>query len=306
MAVSAELAPSADAGPPQLPLTPRPRHLARELVLLARLNRPIGIFLLLWPTLWALWVAAGGIPATRLLCIFVLGTVVMRSAGCAINDVLDRHVDPHVRRTRDRPLAARRLSPYTALGFVLALLAVALLLALQLNLAALKLAVAGALLTLTYPFFKRFFPVPQLYLGLCFGWGIPMAFAATLGFVPRAGWLLLLAAVLWAGVYDTFYAMADRSDDQRIGVRSSAISFGDMDLTMIGVMQTMVIFALLLTGLSLDFGFRYFAALLLAAAFFAWQLWQTRKRDRESCLRAFQHNNYVGLIVFVGVVAQFS
>ena len=283
----------------------RQRQLA-DLLQLARLHRPIGIWLLLWPTLWALWFAAGAVPSLRLLLVFVLGTVVMRSAGCIVNDLLDRNFDPHVRRTRDRPLAARRVSPYTAIGLAIALLAVALVLALMLNAAALRLAFIGAGLTLTYPLFKRFFPVPQLYLGLCFGWGIPMAFAATLGFVPRAGWVLLLAAVLWAGIYDTFYAMADRADDQRIGVRSSAISFGDMDLLIIGSMQVMMLLALLLVGHSLELGRAYYLALAAGALLFALHLWLARSRERGACLQVFQLNHWFGVVVLVGIVVQYG
>lgn len=281
-------------------------HQAADLLQLARLHRPVGIWLLLWPTLWALWLAAGGVPSWRLLLVFVGGTVVMRSAGCIVNDLLDRNIDPHVRRTRGRPLAARRVSPHTAIGLAVLLLAVALVLALMLNAAALRLAFVGAALTVTYPLFKRFFPVPQLYLGLCFGWGVPMAFAATLGFVPRAGWVLLLAAVLWAAVYDTFYAMSDRADDQRIGVRSSAISFGDMDLLMIASMQLMLLLAMLLVGRSLELGPRYYAGLVTGTCVFAFNLWTARTRDRGDCLRAFEHSHWFGVAVLVGIILEYG
>ena len=312
MAASAD-ASRAGAAPPPAP-TPRAPALRRayrlaqimDLIQLARLDRPVGIWLLLWPTLWALWLAAGGLPQARLLLVFVVGTIVMRSAGCVINDLLDRNIDPHVRRTRDRPLAARRVSPHAALVLMVVLLAVALGLALLLNRPALKLAVVGALLSLTYPLFKRFFPLPQLYLGVCFGWGIPMAFAATLGYVPRAGWVLLLAAVLWAGVYDTYYAMADRADDQRIGVRSTAISFGDMDLPMIGAMQLMMLLALLLMGRSLLLGRWYYAGLAAGALLLASQLWMARTRDRTDCLRAFAHSHWFGAAVLAGIVMNYS
>lgn len=277
-----------------------------DLLQLARLHRPVGIWLLLWPTLWALWIAGNGLPSPRLLLVFVLGTVVMRSAGCIINDLLDRNIDPHVRRTRERPLAARRVSPYTAIVLLLVLLIVALGLALLLNEAALRLAVIGAALTVTYPLFKRFFPVPQLYLGLCFGWSVPMAFAATLGFVPRAGWVLLLATLLWAGVYDTFYAMADRTEDQRIGVRSSAISFGDMDLRIITGMQVMLMLALLLVGHSLQLGARYYAGLTTGAALFVRHLWIARTRHRDDCMRAFQESHWFGVAILVGLILEYG
>jgi 4-hydroxybenzoate polyprenyltransferase len=228
----------------------------------------------------------------------------MRSAGCVINDLADRNIDPHVRRTRDRPLAARRISPNQALILFVILVALALALVLQLNRVTVQLSFIGAGLTLSYPHFKRFFPLPQLYLGLAFGWAVPMAFAAKLGHVPRVGWLLLLAAVLWAGVYDTIYAMVDRDDDLRIGVRSSAILFGDLDLMMIGAMQLMVLFALWLTGRSLHFGRPWQLDLAVGAVLFALQQWQIRHREREACLRAFNANQYFGLAVFVGLAVQ--
>ncbi|MGA2562919.1 MAG: 4-hydroxybenzoate octaprenyltransferase, partial [Steroidobacteraceae bacterium] len=274
----------------------RARLLRRALLLarLVRLDRPIGIWLLLWPTLWAVWIAADGHPQRRLLAIFVLGTIVMRSAGCIANDLADRNIDPHVQRTRARPLAARTISPYEALAALGVLLGLALCLALSLNAFSVQLAFVGAALALTYPLLKRLFAMPQLYLGLCFGWGVPLAFAATLGTVPRTGWLLLIATVLWAGVYDTQYAMVDRDDDLRIGVHSSAILFGDMDRIMIGAMQLMVLLALWLVGRSLHFELPYECGLAVGALLFAWQQWLIRERARAACLLAFQNNNYFG------------
>jgi 4-hydroxybenzoate polyprenyltransferase len=273
---------------------------------LVRAHRPIGIWLLLWPTLWAIWVASGGHPAPRLLLIFIAGTVLMRSAGCVINDLCDIDIDPHVRRTRDRPLAARRLAPQEAVGIFLVLATVALVLALQLNALTVKYSLVGAALTVTYPLLKRFFPIPQLYLGLAFGWAIPMAFAAQLGEVPRVGWVMMLAAVVWAGVYDSFYAIADRPDDLRIGVKSSAITFGDMDLVMIGAMQVMVLAALGFTGRLLGLGTPYFFCLGIGAAMFALQQWRARKRDAEGCLWAFNNNNVFGLVVLAGLIVDYS
>ena len=282
-----------------------PQRLA-DFALLMRLDRPIGTWLLLWPTLWALWIASGGHVQPRLLAIFIAGTVLMRSAGCVINDLWDRDIDPHVRRTRSRPLAARRVAPAEALALFVALLGAALLLVLQLNALCLELAFIGAALTATYPLFKRFFAIPQLYLGLCFAWGVPMAYAAQLGFVPRAGWVFMLAAVVWAGVYDTFYAMADRPDDLRLGLKSSAITFADMDLLMIGAMQLMVLAALLFGGRLMEFDAPYYWTLALAAACFGWQQWQARHRDAEGCMAAFHNNNYVGVLVLAGVILQYS
>jgi 4-hydroxybenzoate polyprenyltransferase len=287
-------------------LTPRRAQALRDYIRLTRLDRPIGIWLLLWPTLWALWIAANGEPSLRLALIFIAGTVLMRSAGCVINDLADRNLDLHVKRTRDRPLAARRLSPYRALTLFGVLVALALLLVLQLNAATIRLSLIAAALAVSYPFFKRFFPLPQFYLGLSFGWGVPMAFAAQLGHVPRAGWVLMLAAVLWAGVYDTFYAMVDRDDDVRMGVHSSAISFGDMDLLLIAVMQAMVLLALLLTGRSFGLGTAFQLSLAIGALLFGAQQWIARRRDRAACLRAFEHNNYFGAVVMIGLIIDYA
>jgi 4-hydroxybenzoate polyprenyltransferase len=296
-------------GPPAAAAPPRgywlPQRLL-DLVLLMRLDRPIGIWLLLWPNLWAVWLASQGRPQLKVLTIFLAGTVLMRSAGCVINDFLDRNIDPHVRRTRDRPLAARRIAPGEALVLFGVLVASAFVLVLQLNAATIRLAFVGAGLTLVYPLCKRFFPIPQLFLGLSFGWAVPMAFAAELGAVPRAGWVVMLAAVVWAGVYDTFYAMADRADDLRIGIKSSAITFGDLDLLMIGVMQCMVLLALLFAGQLLELGSPYYWALGLGAALFAWQQWLARGRDAPSCLRAFHNNNYFGIIMLSGIILEYS
>jgi 4-hydroxybenzoate polyprenyltransferase len=287
----------------------RPSRLLRRALAFAqlmRLDRPVGIWLLLWPTMWALWVAGAGHPPRRLLAIFIGGTVVMRSAGCIINDLADRNIDPHVRRTRARPLAARIISPYEALSLFALLLAAALLLALRLNALSLKLAFVGAALTISYPLLKRFFPLPQLYLGLCFGWAVPMAFAATLASVPRVGWLMLIAAVLWAGVYDTEYAMVDRDDDVRVGVRSSAILFGDLDRLMIAAMQCMMLLALLLVGRTQQFDAGYYCGLGAAAALFIWQQWLIRYRERTACLQAFQNNSYVGFVIFAGILIEYA
>ncbi len=284
------------------------RRLRRALAFaqLMRLDRPVGIWLLLWPTMWALWVAGAGHPPRRLLAIFIAGTVVMRSAGCIVNDLADRNIDPHVRRTRARPLAARVISPYEALSLFALLLVAALLLALRLNALSLKLAFVGAALTISYPLLKRFFPLPQLYLGLCFGWAVPMAFAATLESVPRVGWLMLIATVLWAGVYDTQYAMVDREDDVRVGVRSSAILFGDMDRLMIAVMQCMMLLALVLMGRTLQFDAGYYCGLAAAAVLFIWQQWLIRDREPAACLRAFQNNSYVGFAIFAGILIEYA
>jgi 4-hydroxybenzoate polyprenyltransferase len=277
---------------------------------LMRLNRPIGIGLLLWPTLWALWVAArgtsGGVsvtPAWHLLWIFIAGTVVMRSAGCVINDFADRDIDPQVKRTRGRPLALRLVSPHEALALFAALVLIALWLVTRLDWKTVQFSFIGAALTITYPFMKRFFPLPQFYLGAAFGWAVPMAFVATLGGVPQAGWLLFVVTVVWAGVYDTQYAMVDRDDDLKIGVQSTAIAFGDMDRWLVGVMQLMVIAGLGLAGYALVLAWPFWVALGIATALFGWQQWLIRKRERDACFRAFLNNNWVGLAVLAGFIA---
>jgi 4-hydroxybenzoate polyprenyltransferase len=301
---------------PELPLIPAPTEAplavrllrrASEYAQLMRLDRPIGTWLLLWPALWALWVAGAGRPEPRVLIVFVLGVFVMRAAGCVINDFADRDIDPHIRRTRDRPLAARRVSPLEALVLFGILNLLALYLVTRLDPFTIKLAVVGAALTVSYPFLKRFFPLPQLYLGISFGgWSVLMAFAAQTGALPRVAWVLYVAAVLWAAIYDTIYAMVDREDDLKIGVRSSAILFADMDRFLIGVMQVMMIYALTLVGHNMEFGDWYYAGVAAAAVLFLWQQWLIRRREPAGCLRAFLNNQYVGLVIFVGVLLQYT
>jgi 4-hydroxybenzoate polyprenyltransferase len=277
----------------------------REYARLMRLHRPIGIWLLLWPALWGLWIAGNGRPDPGLLVLFVAGVVVTRSAGCVINDYADREFDPRVARTRDRPLAAGRVAPAEALFLFVALGLIAVWLALQLDPYAQLFAVAGALLAVTYPWLKRIVHVPQFYLGVAFGWSIPMAFAAQTGEVPKIAWLLLTAVVLWAAVYDTMYAMVDREDDERIGVKSTAILFGEADRSLIAVMQAMTLLALWLAGNEAGLGPWYRASLGCAAIFFLYELWLIRRRQPEACFRAFNNNHYVGMVVFVGLVLDY-
>ncbi len=273
-----------------------------DYVALTRLDRPVGIWLLLWPTLWALWFASRGRPKSQLFIVFVAGTVLMRSAGCAINDYADRSFDRHVKRTQNRPLTAGRISPIEALVLFAALALTALGLALQLNKTTLLFAVVGAALAVTYPFVKRFLSVPQLYLGLTFGWGIPMAFTAQFDELPpRVAWLLLLANVLWVTVYDTIYAMVDRDDDLKIGVRSTAILFGDADRHVIATLQALTLLALYLVGRIMHMGSWYHLGLIAGGLFFLRQLWSIRGRDRDCCMQAFLNNNYFGMAVFLGI-----
>jgi 4-hydroxybenzoate polyprenyltransferase len=294
------------ASPKEAPLYHRLARRVEEYARLARFDRPIGTWLLLWPTLWALWIASGGRPDQKVLIVFALGVVVMRAAGCIINDFADRDLDPHVKRTRERPLAARRVTPVEALVLFVLLCAVALWLVSRLNPFTVRLAVIGALLTVSYPFVKRFFPLPQLYLGISFGgWSVPMAFAAQRDALPRVAWVLYIAAVVWATVYDTLYAMVDREDDLQIGVKSSAILFADMDRLLIGALQAMMLFGLVLVGRDMLFGSWYYGGLGVAAALFLYQQWLIRARDPAACLRAFLNNNYVGMAIFIGVLLQY-
>ena len=292
--------------PAEAPLAHRLARRASEYTRLMRLDRPVGTWLLLWPALWALWIAGAGRPNPQVLIVFVLGVFVMRAAGCVINDYADRDIDPHIRRTRDRPLAARRVSPLEALVLFAVLNLIALYLVTRLNPLTIKLAVIGALLTITYPFFKRFFPLPQLYLGISFGgWSVLMAFAAEAAVLVRVAWVLFIAAALWAAIYDTIYAMVDREDDLKIGVKSSAILFADMDKFLIGTMQLMMLWALVLVGRNMHFGNWYYAGVAAAALFFLWQQWLIRRREPGGCLRAFLNNQYVGLVIFVGILLQY-
>jgi 4-hydroxybenzoate polyprenyltransferase len=298
--------PGHETGYREAPFLYRIQRRIEEYALLARLDRPIGTWLLMWPALWGLWIAGAGHPNPKVLIVFVAGVFVMRAAGCVINDFADRNIDPYVRRTRDRPLAARRVAPAEALLLFVALIAVALFLVVQLDLLTIKLAFIGAALTVSYPFVKRIFPMPQLYLGISFGgWSVPMAFAAQSGAVPRVAWVLYIAAIMWAAIYDTLYAMVDREDDLKIGVKSSAILFADMDKMLIGVMQAMMLFALSLAGRNMHFGHWYDAGVVAAGLLFAYQQWLIRKREPAGCLKAFFNNQYVGMVIFVGILLEY-
>lgn len=269
---------------------------------LMRLDKPVGIYLLLWPTLSALWFAAGGPPPFGILAIFVLGTVLMRSAGCVINDFADRRVDGHVERTRGRPLASGRVTAKEALVLFALLALLALAIAWPLNAAALWLSVPAVAIAASYPFAKRFHSLPQAHLGIAFSWGIPMAFAAVGGRVdwPMAS-LLMAANLCWTIAYDTLYAMVDRDDDLRIGVKSSAILFGRADLAIIGLLHAASLGLLAFAGWRVGLGAAYWVGLALAASFAANQLWRARHRDRAACFAAFLGNHRVGAVVFLGL-----
>ena len=277
----------------------------REYARLMRLDRPIGIWLLLWPVLWALWISGGGHPDERLFVIFLAGTFVMRAAGCVMNDFADREFDPHVRRTRDRPLAKQSVSTAEALGLFAVLGLVALALIIPLNRATQVLALIGGVLAVTYPFLKRFFSLPQAYLGAAFGWSVPMAYAAQTGAVPPVAWVMFFAVVLWTTAYDTIYAMVDREDDLVIGIRSSAILFGRADRAIVAVLQAGAIGGLALTGLMSGLGRWYWGGLAVAALLALHQQWLIRDRDPERCFRAFLGNNLFGLAVFAGILLDY-
>ena len=274
----------------------------RLYVQLMRLDKPIGILLLLWPTLWGLWWAAGGWPSLKLIVIFILGTILMRSAGCVINDYADREFDKHVERTANRPLTTGRVTTREALLLALGLTLAAAFLLLFLNPLSVKLSVIAAILAGSYPFFKRFFAIPQAYLGIAFGFGIPMAFAAVQGQVPSVAWGLLIANVFWTIAYDTEYAMVDKNDDLKIGIKTSAITFGQYDVAAVMVCYALFIIIMAALGAQAGWNWMYFAALLIAAAIAVYHYTLIQDRDRMSCFKAFLNNHWLGMTVFIGVV----
>jgi 4-hydroxybenzoate polyprenyltransferase len=278
---------------------------ARAYARLLRLDKPIGIWLLLWPVLWALWLSSGGKPDQHVFLVFVLGTVLTRSAGCAMNDFADRNFDAHVARTRDRPLVTGQVDPIEALALCVSLALIALGLVLTLDRLTQLMSIVGAMLLATYPFMKRFFPLPQFYLGAAFTWSVPMAYAAHTGAVPRMAWLLFIAGLLWTMAYDTMYAMVDREDDRKLGIRSSALLFGDADRFIVGVMQLMCLFALWLAGRELELGLWYGLGLAVAAVFALYQQYLIRERKPEECFKAFLNNNYFGMAIFFGIALEY-
>jgi 4-hydroxybenzoate polyprenyltransferase len=273
---------------------------------LIRLDKPIGTLLLLWPTLWALWLAADGHPPAALVLVFVVGTLLMRSAGCAMNDFADRRFDPHVERTRERPLAAGELAPWEALAVAASLAVAAFGLVLFLNGFAILLSFAGAAIAASYPFAKRFFPFPQLYLGIAFGFGIPMAYAAVQRALPAECGVLLAANVCYAFAYDTEYAMVDRDDDAKLGIRSSALTLGRWDVPAVMASYGLMLALLTLLGTLRPLAWPYHAGLVAAAAMMLYHGWLIRDRSRAGCFRAFRHNNWVGAAIFAGIVASFA
>lgn len=273
---------------------------------LMRLNRPIGILLLLWPTLSALWIAAEGKPDLTVFIVFTLGVIIMRSAGCVINDYADKDVDGLVARTLNRPLITGAVQPKYALMLFAGLGLVAFLLVLLLNSLTFWMSFVGLFLAATYPYMKRYTYLPQVYLGAAFGWAIPMAFAAQTGAVPIIAWLLFLANVLWATAYDTFYAMADRKDDLLAGVKSTAILFGEDDKVIIGALQFSFLFVMLLVGSQLEMSLSYYVGILVAAGLSVYQQKITKKKEAAQCMHAFLNNNWVGAALFIGIVIHYA
>jgi 4-hydroxybenzoate polyprenyltransferase len=270
-----------------------------------RLDRPIGILLLMWPTLSALWIAAEGLPDTTVLFVFVFGVILMRSAGCAINDYADRDIDGQVWRTRGRPLATGELKARDALLVFAGIAVIAFYLVSLLNTLTIWMSVVGVALAASYPFMKRYTYLPQLYLGVAFGWAIPMAFAAQTGAVPIVAWLLFLANIIWTTVYDTFYAMADREDDLVAGVKSTAVLFGDDDLKILAILQLAFLLVMVMIGKQLALSSLFYLGLLVMLGLFVYQQFISRKREPQACLQAFLNNNWVGLTLFVSLVLHY-
>ena len=269
--------------------------------LLVRLDKPIGILLLLWPTLWAIFASADGFPPLSILFIFVIGTVLMRSAGCAINDFFDRDFDKHVKRTEQRVLTSGKIRPREAVWVAVVLAVISFLLVLPLNTLTIQLSFIALGLAATYPLFKRFFSIPQAYLGIAFGFGIPMGFAAIQETVPMAAWVMLLANICWAVAYDTEYAMVDRDDDIKLGLKTSAITFGQFDVLMVGVCYALTLILLGYAGWLLGYGWYYLACLMVAAWMSVLHVRWIRGRERSACFKAFLHNTWLGFAIFVGI-----
>lgn len=272
---------------------------------LMRTDKPIGALLLLWPTLWALWVATPGVPPLGILVVFIAGVWLMRAAGCVVNDYADRKFDGHVKRTANRPLPSGAVSEKEARNLFIVLVLIAFVLVLTLNLMTILLSVAALALAWTYPFMKRYTHLPQVVLGAAFGWSIPMAFAAVSETVPLSCWLMFLANILWAVAYDTLYAMVDRDDDVKIGIKSTAILFGRHDKLIVGILQVLVLVLMAAVGWLNGLGWPFYASIAVAGALFVWQQKMIVHRDRDACFRAFLNNNYVGLALFVGLAVSY-
>jgi 4-hydroxybenzoate polyprenyltransferase len=273
---------------------------------LMRLHKPIGIYLVLWPTLWALWIAAEGIPSLTVLAVFVLGVVVMRSAGCVINDFADREIDGDVKRTKDRPLVTGLISAKQAMIFFIVLCALAFLLVLSMNMLTIYLSVGGLILAVIYPFMKRHTYLPQVFLGAAFAWAVPMAYAAETNSVPSIVWLIYMATLIWTVAYDTMYAMVDRDDDLKIGVKSTAILFGNSDRAIIAFLQVLVVLTLCIIGQQAKLGQYFYLGIVVSSVLFVYQQHLIRHRDRDACFKAFLNNNWVGLVLFCAIFLDYA
>lgn len=277
-----------------------------QYALLMRFDRPVGIYLLLWPTLWALWIAGEGYPKLDITFIFLMGVIIMRASGCIINDYADRSIDMHIARTRNRPLAMGRVSSKEALVLFVIMCLVAFALVLFTNWLTVLLSVAGLFLAILYPFTKRHTYMPQAFLGLAFGWAVPMAFAAQTGTIPNEAWLILTATVLWATSYDTMYAMADRVDDARIGVKSTALLFGEADRLIIAMIQSLFLFTMIIVGEKLKMQFYYYVGLGFSTLFIAYQHYLLKDRQPDRCIKAFANNSWLGACIFAGIVMEYA
>ncbi|MCM8855940.1 MAG: 4-hydroxybenzoate octaprenyltransferase [Candidatus Thiodiazotropha sp.] len=282
------------------------RERVRRYALLVRLHRPIGILLLLWPTLWALWIAGDGMPPWGIVLVFIAGVAIMRSAGCAINDYADREFDGHVARTQTRPIAAGLVSPSEAVVVFLVLTLLAACLLIFLNWPTRIMSLVALLLAAIYPFMKRFTHLPQIMLGAAFGWAVPMAFMALNESIPLVAWLMFISAVIWALIYDTQYAMVDREDDLKIGVKSSAILFGRYDNLIVGLLQVFMIGLLLIVGALSARGGLYYMGVMLGAVLFAYQQWLSRERESQACFEAFLNNNIFGMVIFISLMLDYA
>ena len=277
----------------------------RDYLILMRLDKPIGIWLLMWPMLWSMWIASEGKVEITLLVIFLIGVVVMRSAGCVLNDIADRDFDPFVKRTSNRPIASGKIAVKNGIYLFMFLMGIAASLLYALNDATKILAIIGAIITIIYPFLKRILSAPQLFLGVAFGWSIPMSFSANLGYVPIKGWLIFLIAIFWAVVYDTYYAMVDRDDDINLPVKSTAILFGKYDLFIVGIFQCMMVTALFIMTSIANLGLWVYISIFLSMGLMIYHQYLTNKREREACFRAFMHNHYIGMIIFIGIILHY-
>ena len=282
------------------------REQLKQYYLLTRLDRPIGIYLLLWPTLSALWIAAEGIPHWGVLIVFTLGVILMRSAGCVINDLADRNIDHQVKRTKDRPITSGKVSSREALVLFAVLCLLAFTLVLFMNRFTIMLSFGGVVLAIIYPFTKRHTYLPQVFLGAAFAWAVPMAFAAQTDHIPPVAWILFIITILWATAYDTMYAMVDRDDDIKIGVKSTAILFGELDRVIIASIQAMIFIGYIMLGNRIEAGIVYYACLLVAAGLTGYQQYLIKERKREQCLKAFLNNHWFGLVIFIGIVLNYA